>query len=180
MKKILSILACFSLIIFAVSCSSENDPANDSVLYNSNTAFSAKTGSPFDGVIGEVRGGSNIVTAAPQPILQEFENALMSEGISDDMTTLAIVRKTATNNGAHQAYFLIASGSGHTTTASVSLELSNNVFYAEKPANGDYQKIICRGCAQGCVFSYLTIDGVKIPYCNEMSCSQYDCREIRK
>lgn len=179
MKKLLFTLVCFTLLAFVVSCS-ESDPANDSVLYNSNTAFSVKTGSVFDGVIGEIRGGENVVTAAPGPILQEFENALISEGISDDLTTLAIVRKTATNNPGHQAYFLIASGAGHTTTASVSLELSSNYFFAEKPVDGDRQKIICRGCAQGCLFSYLTIDGVKIPYCNELACSQYDCREIRK
>ena len=179
MKKMLFTLACFTLLVFVVSCS-ESEPANDSVLYNSNTAFSVKDGSVFDGVIGEVRSGANVVTAAPGPILQEFENALMSEGISDDMTTLTIVKKTATNNPAHQAYFLIASGTGYTTTASVSLELNSNFFYAEKPANGDYQKIICRGCAQGCLFSYLTIDGVKIPYCNELACNEYDCREIRK
>ena len=179
MKKILFTLACLTLLIF-VSCS-DNEPANDSVLYNNDAAFSVKDGSVFDGVIGEVRGGSNVVTAAPEPILQEFEAALMSEGYSDDMSTLTIVRKTATNNPNHYAYFLIASGSGHTTTASVALlPPSNGYFFAEKPSSGSYEKIICRGCAQGCLFSYLTIDGVKIPYCNELACNQYDCREIRK
>jgi len=179
MKKLLT-LACFSLLLFAGSCSSDGNTANDSVLYNDNTAFNEKGSSVFEGVIGEMRNGVPVVTANPGPILQEFENTLLAAGFNDDLTSLAIVRKTATNDPTHEAYFLMASGSGHTTTASVAVRASGGVFQAEPSSDNDYKQFICRGCAQGCVFAYLTIDGHKIPYCNEMSCNQYDCREIKK
>ena len=174
MKKATTLLKILPLLLFAffTGCTNESDTTmNTEESAVNNESEIAYRGSVWDGDIGTDEGNGNyVITASPELLLNDLNDILDKEGNSTTLTSLAIVKKKATN-AIDYGYMLIASDK-HETSIGVWLHLSQGKFSLIKGAASISTS--CRGCASGCNLEYLLIDGQRIAYCNENGC-YYNC-----
>ena len=176
-KSILQFLSLFVCVIFT-ACTEEpnasvqmNDEASDLV---------AKSSTPWDGIIGIEKDGKFEIVADQNFLKADLEKTLQDQGTPARLTYLAIEEKIATNNPSDRGYMLIG-GDANGTSIGVFLEKNfsqphnSHVFTIDRSSG--LTRTSCRGCAQGCNLQYLTIDGKKIPICNENGC-MYNCEKI--
>lgn len=176
MKTFLKTLACSVTMLFAVSCSNDNNDA--AVAFNQknlDAAADATAVSVWDGEIGALRNGIYVITADEAQLMAELQDTLNKKGNKELLETLEILEKHDVNNPSDTAYMLIASNSKGTSIgvllkaagSSQSLQLDNDL---------GFKATSCTGCVSGCNLSYLKIDGKNVPYCNENGCI-YDCTQ---
>src|SRR5690606_40385058 len=106
---------------------------------------------------------------------------LYDQGIQTSLRTLVIDERAALNDPSDSAFVLIGSDNDGISIG-VFMEKSysepHNSFVFTVDRSLDFIRTTCKGCAQGCNLQYLTIDGKKIPICNENGC-YYNCEKIQ-
>ena len=178
MKKLLQFLSMLLVCVVFTSCTEE---PNASVQMNDDASdFVAKTTTPWDGIIGVEKDGKFEITADQNFLKADLEKTLQDQGTPTRLVTLSINQKTATNNSSDVGYMLIGSDNngisiGVFLEKSFSQPNNSHVFTIDRTSN--FTRTSCRGCAQGCNLQYMTIDGKRIPYCNENGC-YYNCDKV--
>ncbi len=177
-KTILKTVSALFMVALVASCSTD---AENEVVVNDNAAgeeFSTARGNVWDGVIGE-EGAPGVyeVTADENALLDDLEDVLSKEGIPTNLRDLQIVEKTASNDPNDRGFFLIGSDYQGTSIGVMLDKNASGEFYMSTGSKGlSSTSTSCRGCATGCNLSYLTVDGKKVPFCNENGCIN-DCEK---
>lgn len=172
--------SCFLLLLTIWACSS--DPVlQEEVNSSSRENFIQKSGGVWNGIVGQEINGQYVVTADQGALKVYLQNILKREGISVSLQTIQIEKKIADNNPLDTAFMLIGSTSGignRDTSIGIMLTQGSSGFFISPTLNGGPQtSTSCRGCTSGCNLSYYTINGKKVPYCNENGCSIYNCEK---
>ncbi len=173
MKKYILLLA-FACLAFT-SCSTEDTPVSGEPA----NAHSAMRGSYWDGVIGVDKGNGNYeITVNPATLMSDLESVMRTQGDTVTLSTIAIVKKMATNDNS-EGYMLIA-GDKVGTSIGLMLVKSSNSFKLDRGLSSgtenpdpDPATITCRGCATGCNLEYLNMPGGKAPYCKTNGCGDF-------
>lgn len=172
---IIKSLSCLLLLVTLWSCSSDS-ALQEEVNAASRENFTKKNGAIWKGVIGEDRNGVYVITADPNALKSYLEDLLRKDGQNVVLDTLTIEKKIATNNPGDSAYMLIGSRGSGSMSVSIGVMLTLN-RYNFSMSTEPRTSTSCRGCAEGCNLSYYTINGKKVPYCNENGCSSFNCEK---
>ena len=166
-KMILSLLA---LSMFAVSCSEESATEFNAPEASVEESMFAR-GVVWDGEIGVDVNGVYKITADQEALKADLNAIWKREGKSATVQTLEIVKLTASNDPGDTGFMLIGTDAARTSIGVWLTRTSNSTFI-----NDDTFQVStsCEGCAQGCNLTYLTLNGKKVAFCNEMGCT-YDC-----
>ena len=181
MKKI-TLSAAFVLLLSAIAfvgCSEDNTPLDTesaSAAASNPSSSMFMRGSLWAGEVGQYDELTNtyIITGDKEGYKEAFMFVLRDQGYEDVVIeSLEILEKTSFNYPDDKGYMLVASDNKGTSIG-VNLDRRSLSFVMEDPNAVSYTT--CRGCATGCNLQFITVNGKKVPFCNENGCV-YDCEK---
>ncbi|MFL9837255.1 hypothetical protein ABS768_07095 [Flavobacterium sp. ST-75] len=172
-NTLLSLLFLFVSLVF-VSCS---DDKSNVEMNNGDTALSLKSrSSVWSGPIAVLQNGEVVLAAQESDLLQAFNEYFKERGYVEQVQSVSLVKKVASNDSSIERYFLLGS-TGDNLTANVILrqEPSTPRFYVDD----SFEFVtFCEGCPSGCHVKFLKHEGKIIPYCDEGPCTIYWCEQF--
>lgn len=177
MKKntLLGLLFLFVSLAF-VSCSDDKSSVD---MNNGDTALSLKSRSDiWSGPIAEIQNGEAVLIVPESDMLQAFNEYFKENGYVEQVQSVSLVKKVATNDSSIERYFLLGS-TGNNLTANVILrsEPSSPQFVVDD----SFQFVaFCEGCPSGCHIKFLKHEGQLIPYCDEGPCTIWWCEQFEE
>ncbi|MEE1897745.1 hypothetical protein GN157_02835 [Flavobacterium rakeshii] len=180
MKKItlLGLLFLFVSLAF-VSCSDDNSNVD---MNNGDTSVNLKSRSSiWGGPLVTIQNGQAVLAVAESDMLIAFNEYFKSEGYTDQVQNISIVKKTADNDPGESRYFLVGStglrADGRAVSANVML--SSDRFGSVELGTDPNMEFVafCIGCPNGCHIRFIKHAGKLIPYCDEGPCTIYWCEQ---
>lgn len=179
MKKI-TLSAAFVLVLFAIAfvgCSEDNVPLDTENSASAATPSSMfMRGSLWAGEIGhyDEATGACTITGDKEAYKEAFMGILREQGYTDVVIeSLEILEKTSFTDPNDKGYMMVASDNKGTSIGVV-LDRRSLSLVMEDPSAVSFTT--CRGCATGCNLQFITVNGKKVPFCNENGCV-YDCEK---
>ncbi|OYQ43803.1 hypothetical protein CHU92_02950 [Flavobacterium cyanobacteriorum] len=178
-KNITKGISFLFIAAMIISCSQESTATDESVVVaGDNPVQNYARGSVWDDVLGiDNQDGTFSIVPDKQLLLKDMQDILDKGGMPTTLVDIIIVEKSAVNNPSDKALMIVGLDNQGTSIGIWLRRAQQESFELVLDKTFDLIAIACRGCTDGCNLQYLTIDGKKVPYCNENGC-MIDCDKL--
>lgn len=124
-------------------------------------AFSYKTNSPSETVIGTYEGTTYTITYSLDDMKSQWETALQNGGITADLSGFEIIY-----NAEDEQYMVIATDEGQNLKTAIPLEDAGDGNLIEQLRAGGGLTVTCSGCELACHPKIIDMEGYCSPSCS--------------